>query len=259
MPSNPFLKLLARGLYPYGSIRKVLAGPARGLSFRVAPSMGLSYAWGRDHRGAFDFLATRLTQGQTVYDVGANQGQFSLVLGRLVGDSNVVALEPLPMNFEALRSNLELNGMDRITPLMMAAGSKPERRAFSYASQLLTMGTFTNCAVKLAQDTTKTEVEVECVTLDELIRTGSPVPDVIKIDVEGAAGEVLAGAQELLNRYRPCLFIELHLSPRQNQEYSAIEALIKNHGYKVEMLDEMPFDASRPEGEYQSWCTALKF
>ena len=256
MPQIPLINLVTRFLYPYGSIRRVLAGPAKGLRFRVAPGMGFSYALGRDHRIAFDFLTKQLTPSQNVYDVGANQGQFSLIFGKLLGVHHVTALEPLQANFDTLRFNLELNQMAEIKTLCKAAGSKTEKRTFSFASHLLTMGTFTDCAVKLGQDTTRTEVE--CVTLDELIRTGSPAPDVIKIDVEGAAGEVLAGAQELLDRHRPSLFVEMHLSPRQNQECSAIEALIKNHGYKVEMLDGMPFEASRPEGEYQSWCTPLK-
>ncbi len=252
MPSNLFFKFLARLFYPYGSIRQVILGPAKGLRFRVAPGMGISYSWGRDHREAFDFLAQHLTRGQTVYDVGANQGQFSLVFGKLVGESNMVALEPLPANFESLRSNLDLNAMGNVRTLKLAAGSKAERRAFSYASDLLTMGTFSDCAVKLGTEATTTEVE--SARLDDLVAQGLPIPQVIKIDVEGAAGEVLAGADELLNLHSPSLFIELHLSPMHDREYSAIIALMNKHGYQVQMLDGQPLEASRPEGEYQAWC-----
>jgi hypothetical protein len=54
-------------------------------------------------------------------------------------------------------------------------------------------------------------LEVEGVSLDEFqSRSGNPMPDVVKMDIEG--GEVLAlpGMQRLLGEGHPLVFLELH-------------------------------------------------
>lgn len=243
---------IARLLYPYGSVRKVLTGPLRGMRFKVAPGMGISYAMGRDHQAAHSFLASRLVQGQVIYDVGANQGQFALLFARMAGPEAVVAFEPVAENVEALRANTVLNGFGAMTLVPKAAGAIAGMARFCYASDSRTMGAFSDRAFKLPDDTP--EIEVEVVRLDDLLHQGVPPPGVIKIDVEGAAGDVLAGAEDLLRRHRPCLFMELHLSLGQSFEQDAVSDLIKRHSYQVEMLDGLPLEASRPEGEYHAWC-----
>lgn len=47
------------------------------------------------------------------------------------------------------------------------------------------------------------------ITLDDYAADHNP-PTVIKIDVEGAEGPVLRGAQEVIDRHRPTLFVEIH-------------------------------------------------
>jgi FkbM family methyltransferase len=245
---------LARCLFPYGSVRKVLAGPLRGARFRVAPGMGISYALGRDHGGALRFLAARLVPGQRVYDVGANQGQFSLLFGRMAGAAAVLALEPVAENVAALRANLVLNGLEAVQIQQAAAGRRAGVERFAYAEGSRTMGAFAHRAFKLPSDTPC--VEVDTLRLDDLPGAGVPPPVLIKIDVEGAAGDVLDGAVHLLQQHRPRLFIELHLSAGQRFEHDAVSRLITQHGYHVEMLDGLPLDAARPDGEYHAWCVA---
>jgi hypothetical protein len=47
--------------------------------------------------------------------------------------------------------------------------------------------------------------------LDELVeKQGFPPPDVIKMDVEGAEGDVLLGARSLIKQHGPTWFISLH-------------------------------------------------
>ncbi len=54
------------------------------------------------------FLQAAIREGDTVWDVGANVGQFARMFGDLVGPrGHVVALEPVPSCFEVLRANTE--------------------------------------------------------------------------------------------------------------------------------------------------------
>jgi FkbM family methyltransferase len=245
---------MARLLYPHGAVRSVLAGPLRGMRFRVAPGMGVSYALGRDHAAALRFLASRLVPGQMVYDVGANQGQFALLFGRKAGAGAVLAIEPVAANMAALRANLALNGLEAVQSRQKAAGRQAGTERFAYAEGSRTMGTFVDRAFKLPADTPC--IEVATLRLDDLPGAGMLPPALIKIDVEGAAGDVLEGAVHLLQQHRPRLFIELHLSAEQRFEHDAVSRLITQHGYHVEMLDGLPLDAARPDGEYHAWCIA---
>jgi hypothetical protein len=51
---------------------------------------------------------------------------------------------------------------------------------------------------------------VPTVKLDTFCELENLIPDVIKIDVEGAEGMVLRGALQILRRFRPVLVASLH-------------------------------------------------
>jgi hypothetical protein len=54
-------------------------------------------------------------------------------------------------------------------------------------------------------------VPVTVQRLDDMVRDRAlPGPTVIKLDVEGAEANVLAGAAEVLGRYQPAILCEVH-------------------------------------------------
>jgi hypothetical protein len=52
--------------------------------------------------------------------------------------------------------------------------------------------------------------QVEAVDLDSLAQVADAAPEVLKIDVDGFDGEVLAGATSVLEKYRPATIFEWH-------------------------------------------------
>ena len=78
-----------------------------------------------------------------------------------------------------------------------------------------------------------TDVSVACVTLDQLLATGRfPVPDLIKVDVEGAESQVLRGSQKLLREHAAIWFVALH----STDEKSSCMRLLATAGYSVSSL-----------------------
>jgi hypothetical protein len=76
--------------------------------------------------------------------------------------------------------------------------------------------------------------EVFVKTMDTVVKETGLIPDVIKVDIEGAEHLFLIGAQETLRQYKPILYIEFH------SEYCAFactEFLI-GLGYALEVLHE---------------------
>jgi hypothetical protein len=75
-------------------------------------------------------------------------------------------------------------------------------------------------------------ISVKVVSLDEEIAEGRlPVPDVVKLDVEGAEVAVLSGLRETLIRHDPVVICELHASN------DAVLRLAGECGYSVTNLE----------------------
>jgi hypothetical protein len=88
--------------------------------------------------------------------------------------------------------------------------------------------------------------QVDVVSLDGLFETEAlPVPDVVKIDVEGHEERVLAGMGTLMERARPALVVELDAARRDRltPRVEALEAHLHDIGYETRRLDPSYSDA----------------
>lgn len=156
-------------------------------------------------------LGDLVRPGLTVFDVGANIGYITLMLVRGVGPTGrVVAFEALPGNLERLQKNLALNALEeRVTVVPQAvAGSEGMVPFHVHASG--GMGKVEGSAGRWNQRY-QSEITVPSLSLDSFVYVrGGPVPQLIKMDIEG--GEVLAlpGMRRLLREARPTLLLEVH-------------------------------------------------
>lgn len=244
----------ARFKYPPGSVRKVSAGAAKGLQFRVEPDMGASYGTGRDHRAAFEFLAKHVERNHIVFDIGAHAGQFTLLLAKLVGpNGKVVAVEAAPDQMIALRRNLLLNHLHHVTHTEGFPGPERGTRWYAHDVDHPAQGTFAEYAVDPGPNAV--QIEVETMLLDDLTAGGMSTPHTVKIDAHGAVGEVFAGADRTLRIFRPNLFVVMHAEHHQDLEREALRAMAETYHYRVMLLDGLSLDASRVvPGPFYAWC-----
>ena len=143
-------------------------------------------------RGERRFFETALKRGQTVVDVGANQGIFTLLFSRLVGpEGRVFAFEPAPTLFAAVDANCRLNGADNVTRFQLAAGA-------TRSDAVLHCSRFNSGDNRLTDSIKGPAVPVSVVRLDEILPSG-PV-HLIKIDVQGYERHVVEGMQGILDR-----------------------------------------------------------
>ncbi|HSG40516.1 MAG TPA: FkbM family methyltransferase, partial [Thermoanaerobaculia bacterium] len=76
-----------------------------------------------------------LEDGDVVFDVGANIGFFTLFVHTRCRPSAVYAFEPIPPTFDALRTNIDLYGLDaRLFPV--GVGERPETAKFTFYPHL---------------------------------------------------------------------------------------------------------------------------
>jgi FkbM family methyltransferase len=155
-------------------------------------------------------LGEFLHPGMTIYDVGANIGYVTMMLAHHAGPTGqVFAFEALPVNVERIRENIELNNLDNVTVISGAVLDKAGAVTF-YVHDSVGMGKAAGSAGRHAQQY-KAEITVPSLSLDEFVyEQGQPVPDAVKMDIEG--GEVLAlpGMNRLLHEAHPLLLLELH-------------------------------------------------
>lgn len=142
---------------------------------------------GGHEAGTVRALEALVRPGDHVIDVGAHIGLMAVPLGRRVGaDGSVLALEPSPLTADCLRRTLRLNGLsDRVQVVEKAASGVTGPVVFH-------VGHNTSLNSLLDDDPAARAVELDGVRLDDLVPPGTRV-DVVKIDVEGAELQVLAG------------------------------------------------------------------
>ena len=140
-----------------------------------------------------------LKPGDTVFDVGAHAGYYTLLASRLVGpEGHVFAFEPNPRNLACLRRHVRLNRCDNVTVVEAAVARHTGAMRFDTSRG---SGRGRLCADGAA--------EVATVSLDQFAEERGIVPSLIKIDVEGSEVEVLEGARRLLAGCPP-LVLSVH-------------------------------------------------
>jgi FkbM family methyltransferase len=176
-------------------------------------------------------IAASLEPGKVLFDIGANVGFYSLLGSRIVGPSGrVYAFEPVPTNVVQLKRHLEINACTNVTVLGAAVGDREGIASFD-DSVGLSMGHLAPCG----------PLTVRIVTLDSLVQSGQiPMPDVVKLDVEGAEAQVLSGAERLLKARGPKIFLAVH---GEKTKKECIERLLRL-GYGVVSLGIKPLEES---------------
>lgn len=150
------------------------------------------YYFGRWEPTISGWFCGYVRPGDVVVDVGANVGWYTLLAAKLVGPTGrVIAVEASPSIAERLRSNVALNPAvaDRVTVFNCAAGDR-EGSVPIYLADAENTGKTSLLAVTgaTAEDTVPMKPLAAILDGVELSKVR-----VIKIDVEGAEPQVIAG------------------------------------------------------------------
>ena len=180
-------------------------------------------------------LRSLLREGMSVWDVGAHAGYYTLLCAAAVGPSGrVLAVEADPDNAQRCRRNIERNELAHAAVLHCAAWSADGSIRFTRSTAGRMSGKPTACATPgtLAE---AEQIAVPARTLDSIAGSHS-LPDLIKMDVEGAELEVLRGAPQILSARRPVLLIELH----SGELHRRVAEWLGGFGYSVRELTSEP-------------------
>lgn len=178
---------------------------------------------------------------ETVYDVGANVGAYSLYAGRKVkgGKGGVYAFEPAFSNFLPLCRNIEINSLsDTIIPYPLAFGKTRYETSFFLRST--TTGTALHGLSKPQSEGRQFDPKfrqgISVISIDSFVKNdGVSFPNHIKIDVDGSELEIVEGMTAVLDDARlKSLMIEI------NSDLSGgkIENIIEKSGMEEVMTEQ---------------------
>jgi FkbM family methyltransferase len=149
--------------------------------------------WERD---VLQFLAEELRPGDVVYDVGGYVGFYTVVLAKSLGASGqVIAFEPETQTCAHLQDNVALNSLSNVRVFQVALGDHSgEANLYCAGEDLL----FSNMIRPRSPNASRQVVKV--MRGDDFREAENlPVPQAVKIDVEGYEYAVLCGLRRTLS------------------------------------------------------------
>lgn len=184
-----------------------------------------------------EIVLNEVRPGDTVVDVGAHIGYYTLILARLVGPKGrVLAFEPDPLNFAILQRNVELNGYTNVELFRCALSDRcGQFRLFQSTDNAGDHRLYESL------DEPRAVVEAEAVTLDSVFGDRTETVDFVKMDVQGAEGMALEGMSGLLSRCpRVKMILEFWPLGLARAGYSAELLLgrLTEMGFRIYEVDE---------------------
>jgi FkbM family methyltransferase len=194
--------------------------------------------------GYWEFWLTRhfaeaIRPGDTVIDIGANLGYYTLLAADLVGsEGRVVAIEPNPEVFRRLSASIAVNGFApraSARNVALAGPGETGKRAFFVPAGEPKNGRFVGPQEdpeRLAGHGAITEVALGRIDPDAFERI-----DFIKIDVEGAELAVLHHLRPVLEKFQPRVVCEINF--KRGYGWDDVVA-----AFGTEALDFLDFDST---------------
>ncbi|HTL70654.1 MAG TPA: FkbM family methyltransferase [Candidatus Eisenbacteria bacterium] len=234
-----FVSLFAR--YPVSIAYPFLGEKIR---FEVRNSLEYTKILSSDgEKRSLDFLAGSLGSGDVFFDLGAGKGLYAASLGKKIRGLKIFAFEPNPAERGRLEAHLAVNGVLGATVVEWAVSDSEEDRELDLFFDDVSAGAFRPHGYENRRYDRQARVLSR--SLDSALRRGLlPVPDAMKIDIEGAEVLCLRGSAALFDGVfgkRPrTVCLELHYRTLSAYGASPADVLsfFAEKGYRI--ADDYP-------------------
>jgi FkbM family methyltransferase len=182
------------------------------------------------------FLRKHLRKGQGFVDVGANVGWFTMVASTILDPSDpITAFEPRRSTSEHLQMSIEENGLAAQATLHRCGLSDHEGNAF--INNII--GTDNPGGSFISPDKLGGQMESQAISVRTLDSFRLDAVGFVKMDVEGAEPQVVAGAMDTLSRCRPVVMSEINPIGLRNVSGASVDDYLKifiDMNYRIEII-----------------------
>ncbi|MGH6943930.1 MAG: FkbM family methyltransferase [Geminicoccaceae bacterium] len=166
------------------------------------------YRQGELHERAVTLeLTSRLKSARVFADVGAHLGYFACIAGAFNRGLKVFCFEMNHNLIETIRKNLAEN---RISGAEIVNRPVSDRRKLVHYERISTDPGLSMTEARGQAVDADRHAGTETITLDEFFAERGVVPDLMKIDVQGAEMQALRGARRIIRERHPAIFLEVH-------------------------------------------------
>jgi len=234
------VKNLLKKYYIYRGVAKLRLNQREiSPSFYVSSYLELEKILQKD--GESDILnlfLEKVKPGDIIFDVGANIGLYTLPCALKAKEGMVIAFEPVPMWFNRLQDNISLNSIKNVKAYNLGLHRETQKINLTIKKVLGSgMGSIMDDYGNNIPTDVREDVCSQLVNADEFISENKiPLPNLIKIDVEGAELHVLAGLRSAISQ-RGCRLILCEVHPKfMKGSPVGVESLLQESGYKLETI-----------------------
>lgn len=149
-------------------------------------------------------LIQAIGQCRVFFDVGANAGYYSLICSRTNPEAEIYSFEPIPSTFMKFMRNSALNMCINIRPYNFGLSDTEGTQEMYFDAGESGAG-----SLRDIRGNAPVRETARFMRLDDFVEKYGVVPDVMKIDVEGAELFVLKGGIKTLKENSPIIFIEI--------------------------------------------------
>ena len=144
-------------------------------------------------------------QSETIFDIGANIGWYTLNFSILENVKTVYSFEPIPRTFDFLSRHVALNQCDKAILNNIALSNENGKKEFFWNVKETGSSSMKNIQERKDSNTVLCQLQ----TLDNFCTEKNAVIDMIKCDVEGSELLVFQGAMKTIKRDTPFIFTEM--------------------------------------------------
>ena len=170
------------------------------ISSPITQAMSFQNMEGDYSKKLIEYLKTT----QVFFDIGANVGYYSLICSKFNTEAQIFSFEPMSSTYMKLIHNIALNACSNISPYNLGFSNEDSisRMYFNEAESGA-------CSLRDIRGIGEPKEIAKFIKLDDFIEEHCIMPDLLKIDVEGAELFVLQGGERLLKERSPVIFIEI--------------------------------------------------
>lgn len=217
-------------------------------------------SWSEDHNEGLDRLILESMGKSVVFDIGAHIGLVTLPVAKALEPTGIVfSFEPGSVNRCLLERHVEWNGLSNVCIVPVAIGDRDEESVRFSEYQEASGRNALNLKLEPSGNPLRSKdhheeryssVSVAMLSIDSFCLDRQVIPDVIKIDVEGAESLVLSGAVKTLKEHRSIVLLSVH--PMQLRRFGSdvkqLKEQITDLGYEIKhprssksVLEELEF------------------
>lgn len=168
-----------------------------------------------------------------ILDVGAHIGLCALPISKVIApEGKVYAFEPGQGNVTYLKKHIAYNKIQNMEVYQNLVGETTKEEISFYESP---EPTGMNAIVHYKDLPNANWVKRTQISLDDFCAQHHIVPDVIKIDVEGAEVGVLKGAQNIIRTHQPTIVLSIHPKHLEllGESEASLSTAIQNLNYTI--------------------------